>query len=200
MCVQVEVLWTSVFCWMVSERGVATVSIIHFVPLMCFSRCLRVGAFAMVHIMQIMIDRVLSRSLFFFLLIGVGVSGGVGLFFSMLCSCPHVAASWYLPLVPSLYLSFVPSFVWGTSDFWWPPFLTLCLLFSSLALFDGILVCHVLGPPRGCGTLVFLMLFLLCPGFAPGPEKTLLTSSLAYPLVLCLLFWRVSVWLWSPSS
>ena len=88
VCVQVEVLWTSVFCWMVPDRGVTTVAIIHFITLLCFSRAFRVSALAMVHIIQIMIDHVLSRSLFLFPLLGGGVSGGGGLFFSILCSWP----------------------------------------------------------------------------------------------------------------
>ena len=123
VCVQVVVLCPAVFCWMVPDRGVATVAVIHFLPLLCFSWAFWVSAVVMAPMIQSMIGCGLFRSLLPLFLLGCGDSCGGGLSFSLSCTGPGGAAPLNLG-APSL--CFVPSFVWGTSDFWWPSPLFLC--------------------------------------------------------------------------
>ena len=74
VCVQVAVLCMAVFCWMVSDGGVATVADIHILPLQCFSWALRVSIVVMVPMIQSMIGCGLSRPLLLLSLLGCGDS------------------------------------------------------------------------------------------------------------------------------
>ena len=108
-----------------------------------------------------------------------------------------------------------PSFVWGTSDFWWPSVLPLCffLVWSCWALmvlyvpFLGLVPAFFFDVDVVWQALLLLRVFLGSPfsSFSwpvpwlmrlAGAPFHLSAPSLASLLESCPLFWLVSVWSW----